>query len=657
MGRLWLKLRLQNKFLIPTVLLILLGMGSSSTISYLFSKKTLYNTLEKDIRKTANLAALMLDGWTKDRMLDVQNWAQQKIYLSAVQDTFMGRAAAKGASIQLGKLKEGYGYYENIYLVDQNGQVTSAAIPQIVGTLDEKESSYYQKVMGGTPFVYELRKNPSTEVPELVMAGYLNDGNQSPGVIVAVIEVERLDQLFIDTIKVGETGYAFMFEEDGTIIAHPKRSMQLSYDMNSQPGIKDWNEKAEGINMYQFEGKEKLAAYKKLPSLPWFLAVTIHSDEVLGPAKKLGKANLVVTIISVLVAGLIIYLIAISIARPINRVVEGLKDAAEGEGDLTKRLHVKTGDEVGDLAKWFNLFIDKIRESIGEVAENATQLKTSSADLYEISAALSNGADHTTEKAQSVSSASEQMSANMGLIASTMDQASSNINIVASSTEEMSVTISEIAQSAEQARTVTSSAVSHTQSASGQVDELGHAAQEIGKVVEAITEISEQVNLLALNATIEAARAGEAGKGFAVVANEIKELAQQTAKATGEIKRQVSAIQSSTQTTVVQIGNIAEVVNKVNDIVSKIAAAVEEQSTTTKEIAGNVAQASNGIGDINLNVGQSHDVASEIAREIAEVTQAAGDMSNSSSQINLNAEQLANLSTMLINTVGKFKIN
>jgi methyl-accepting chemotaxis protein len=656
MFNLWMKLKLRNKFLIPTVLLILLGMGASAAISFVSSKNTLSETLGTSMKKTADLSAQMLDGWFKDRSLDVQNWAKQKIYISSVQDTFMGKAAAVSANAQLGELMRGYGYYKNIVLANQAGDVTAAGDAKVVGTLSVKNEPYFKSVIGGEKFTLHLQKNPINGTPELILAALMSETEQTPGVLIAFIEIARIDELFIDRIKVGETGFAYLYQDTGLIIAHPNKQMELTFDLSTSPGFKDWEGKDQGLYEYEFKEIHKWAAFQKLPSFPWKVAVTIEMNEVLAPARKLGQVNLMVTLIAVLTAGLIIYVIANSVAKPINRVVDGLKDAAEGEGDLTKRLVVSSKDEVGDLAKWFNIFIERMQVIIKEVAQNAGQLKQSSGELYEISAALSSGADQTTNRAQSVASASEEMSTNMGNVASTMEQASTNINMVASATEEMSVTISEIAQSTEKARAVTNSAVSHAEGASNQVGELGRAAQEIGKVVETITDISEQVNLLALNATIEAARAGDAGKGFAVVANEIKELAQQTAKATGEIKRQVSAIQSSTQVTVVQINNITKVVSEVDDIVSKIAAAVEEQSTTTREIAGNVAQASQGIGDVNMNVGQSHTVASDIAKEIAEVTHAAGNMSNSSSQVNLNAEQLAKLATQLDGTVGKFKV-
>jgi methyl-accepting chemotaxis protein len=206
------------------------------------------------------------------------------------------------------------------------------------------------------------------------------------------------------------------------------------------------------------------------------------------------------------------------------------------------------------------------------------------------------------------------------------------------------------------ARSITSEAVTQTESSSGQINELGQSARDIGKIVETITDISEQVNLLALNATIEAARAGDAGKGFAVVANEIKELARQTAGATNEIRQRVEGIQSSTQGAVMGIGSIARVVDEVNQIVGSIATAVEEQSVTTQEIAKNVTQTSQGLGDVNANISRSSTVAAQIAQEIGEVKHAAGEMSANSIQVNDSSEALSHLAKQLNEMVGRFKV-
>lgn len=344
------------------------------------------------------------------------------------------------------------------------------------------------------------------------------------------------------------------------------------------------------------------------------------------------------------------------ITRPVNVMVKGLKDIAQGEGDLTKRLKNMGQDELGDLAGWFNTFMERLQNMIKEMAVNATSLDAASKTLAELSSHMSAGAEEMFEKSNTVATAVEEMSANINNVAAAMEQSSTNTNMVAAAAEEMTSTINEIAENAGKARAISDRAVHTAEESSGQMDLLGKAALAVGKVVETITDISQQVNLLALNATIEAARAGESGKGFAVVANEIKALAKQTSDATLDIKGKITDIQTSTGGAVSGIDEISKVIRTINEIVGTIAAAVEEQSSATQEISNNISQASGGIQEVNENVTQSSAVAVEISREINVVNHSASQMSKSSGQVKLSAQDLNLIAQKLNAVVNSFKV-
>jgi methyl-accepting chemotaxis protein len=344
-----------------------------------------------------------------------------------------------------------------------------------------------------------------------------------------------------------------------------------------------------------------------------------------------------------------------SITGPIRDVTAGLRDVAEGEGDLTKRLNFNYKNEVGELASWFNVFIDKIDLMIKEIADNSGKLGNSADQLLTISTTMSEDAVNVSSRSTTVAVAANRMSNSMTTVAEASSEASENINLVATAAEEMTASVAQIAASSENARGITELAVAKAASASERVNHLGAAATAISKVTEVITEISAQTNLLALNATIEAARAGEAGKGFAVVANEIKALASQTTLATQDIKDKIGDIQNSTKHTIKEIGEITEVINKVNNTVALIFTAVEEQSATTREIAANIAQASTGIQDVNDNVGQSSVAATDIAHEINQVSNDASQMLENCSQVKGSSDALNALAKGLNRIVGRFK--
>ncbi len=389
-----------------------------------------------------------------------------------------------------------------------------------------------------------------------------------------------------------------------------------------------------------------------------FEVMTKNAEEVHHDA----NASLLRLIVMGSFAGLIFICIAIFftlsrvVLSPITKTSGMIRDIAQGEGDLTKRMEIQSEDEIGELGKWFNAFTDNIQKIVADVTNNAKLLNTSSDNLAGIAHSLSDSTGQTSEKCDTVAHSTDEMNQSTSTVVTAMEEASSNINMVASTTEEMTATITEIATNTEKAKNITDGAVSQSQSASKQVGQLGKAAEEIGNVIQTITEISEQVNLLALNATIEAARAGDAGKGFAVVANEIKDLAHQTATATEEIKNKVNGIQASTEATVTEINSVADVVDSINNIVTIIASAVEEQSAATQEISSNVAQASIGINDISDNVSQNSTIIANIATDIEEVTQATNDISSSSSQLDGSSQELSKLATELHSMIGRFKV-
>jgi len=306
-----------------------------------------------------------------------------------------------------------------------------------------------------------------------------------------------------------------------------------------------------------------------------------------------------------------------SIVRPL-RSVSGVLSALAA-GDLTARARVDSGDELGEMAGALEKAQESLRATVGALAQNASALAAASEQM--------------SATAGSIAASAEETSAQSGVVSSAAEMVSRNVQTVATGAEEMGASIREISQNANEAARVGSSAVGVAQATNATVLRLGDSSRQIGDVVKTITSIAEQTNLLALNATIEAARAGEAGKGFAVVANEVKDLAQETAKATEDIGRRVEAIQADTTGAVTAIGEIGAVIARMNDFQTTIASAVEEQTATTSEMSRNVAQAADGSTEIAENIIAVATAAQMTSSGVQDTRQAAGELARMSTEL------------------------
>jgi methyl-accepting chemotaxis protein len=343
----------------------------------------------------------------------------------------------------------------------------------------------------------------------------------------------------------------------------------------------------------------------------------------------------------------------------VNQLIESLADVSTvaqrvADGDLM--LEVRERSDKDQQMKAISMMIKQLIMVFKQLTEGVHTVAASSTELSAISEQLANSSKESSDRSAIVASAVEQMSSNTVSVAASMEQTTMNLTTVATATEEMSVTISEIANNSEKARRIASNASQQASGVSEIIRAMEKSANEIGQVTETITSISSQTNLLALNATIEAARAGAAGKGFAVVANEVKELAQQTATATIDIRKKIAGIQDVTVSAIGDIENIGKIIKEVSDIIATIASSIDQQATVTRSISSSIADASHGIRDVNARMSEIAIGTQEVAKDVSKVNLASRDVTTSSHQVLASARELSQLAELLRAVLGRFRI-
>jgi len=585
-----------------------------------------------------------------------------------------------------------FGYYDLFLIDNQTGNVVYSVFKEIDFATSLRSGPYrdsglaeaFQQVADAKTadevVLVDFRPYyPSCDAPaSFIATPIFHDGNQV-GVLAFQMPVDRINALMAQDAGLGETAESLLIgvdgklrsdspQQDGAHIGEPFRGA-VGSEVASEPLQKAFLGQSGVIGGVDQLGNEVLSAYRPLEilGLRWALLTEVDAEEALAAVEHLMAVTktaqtrntwlgILTLILAAAASAGMAFWVTSQLTRPILATVETLRDIAEGEGDLTRRLDENQVAEFGELACYFNQFVGRIQQVVRSIAGNVTTLTAASQQLNQSATSLSAGATQSKTQSATVSSAAEELSINMDNMSHTTEEMSNSIASVSQAVEEMQQTIREIAENAQRSSEVAAEASQAAESSNEKVGYMGTAAKEIGQVIEVIQDIAEQTNLLALNATIEAARAGEAGKGFAVVATEVKELAKQTASATDDIRCRIEAMQRSTGEAIQSIGTIGTVIARVNELSSTIASAVEEQTITTGQIAGHITSSADLARSVARGVAESATASREITENINMVDGVLQETATGADQSSQAGDALHRLANEMNVLVKQFRI-
>ena len=489
---------------------------------------------------------------------------------------------------------------------------------------------------------------------------------------ISVEDAQKRAMARLATLRYGNNDYFFINDMQPRMVMHPIKPEMNGSDLsnykdpNGKKLFVDFVEavKKDGAGYVPYEWPKpgfdkpqpKLSYVVGFAPWNWVIGTGVYIDDLKAQTWESSERTLIAGGLVFLISLAVSMFVAGSITRPL-RYITATMNALAG-GNLSVEVPgIGRNDEVGEMAKAVEVFKSN---AIARQALEAEQKEAESravarrqtdmiklADDFEsaVGEIIDTVSSASTELEASATSLTQTAERSEGLttrVAAASEQASTNVQSVASATEELSSSVNEISRQVQESARMAGDAVGQARSTNERVGELSKAAARIGDVVALINTIAEQTNLLALNATIEAARAGEAGRGFAVVASEVKALAEQTSKATGEIGQQIAGIQSATEESVGAIREISNTIEKLSEISSTIAAAVEQQGAATQEISRNVQQAAHGTQQVSANITDVQRGASETGSASSQVLSAAQSLSGDSNRLKLEVGKFLN---------------
>ncbi len=455
-------------------------------------------------------------------------------------------------------------------------------------------------------------------------------------------------------VKIGKTGYPYALDagvDRGRLVIHPAAegsSLLETRDAHGREFIREMLDKGDGTTTYDWrnpnetEAREKVVVYNRYEPWNWMIASGSYLDEFNSEGKEAGRGLMLVALISIPVVFFIVWVATRRwIARPLDEAV-ALASRVAG-GDFTTHIESRTHDEIGQLMRALADMVGKLGRTIAEVRHAATAVAGDATQLRESSDSVAQGSNQQSDAASGMAAAVEQMTASIGMIVEHAEQA----HAISQESQEVSRESSATIQSAVAAMTHIAETV---RQASEAIEQLGRESEEISNIVRVIKDIADQTNLLALNAAIEAARAGEAGRGFAVVADEVRKLAERTAKSTHEISDMIGRIQHGTQ----------NAVRNMNLGVEQVAEGVRvaaEADQAIERIREGSTRVSNAVTTISEAIREQNAASASIAQGLERIADMTERNTREAEQSARAAEELSTVATQLRGTVEQFRVS
>ncbi|WP_176560385.1 methyl-accepting chemotaxis protein [Brevibacillus dissolubilis] len=646
-----LQLSVKTKLIVACTILFLLPSLSIAGISYYISKERVQDEILQGARQTVVLVDQLVTSLISPKIKEINELVEE----AAENDLDQSRLES------IKRYQQNHSEVSNVYIVYPDGRLIQAGDhPKPDSYEGTKQKWYEQAVERRTVVMSEPYKDEQSGNQQITIA----KTDMSNRFVMAIdLNLDHLSEP-ISRLQVGREGYVMLVDKERNFLVHPTETgKKMTGDAAEQvySGIS-------GEFSYQLEGKAKMLFFATNSLTNWKIMGTMYEEEADKSAQPILTASWIVLGVLFLYAMVQNYFVIRSIVVPLGKLNDTTKLVAQG--DLTKRVESKSRDEIGQLAGSFNQMADSLQAVLMNINDKSTQLAASSEEMIASAEQSSMASEQITTTIQEVASGSETQVRSMQQTADTMGDMSVGVQQIASNARSVSSNAMEALQKTEEGNQAIHTAISQMQSVNKTVRELerivkglGERSQQIGAIVGAITDISNQTNLLALNAAIEAARAGEHGRGFAVVADEVRKLAEQSTQSAAKITELITTIQQETSQAVrsmeagtEEVAEGIKAVQTAGDSFGQISFAVSDVTTQIQEVTTAVQQLAVGAEDVVVVIRQIEAVSETNSSVLQNISASTEEQLATMEEITVSASVLAQMAEDLQQLISRFQL-